>query len=105
MEQIEPIYQVTLYSDYKSSQGRYAICDGNGDVLWYGKLFDGPLEQSSGEQLTGTIEADETFIGGSEKNKHAHKRTDNNQGRSVKTKIPVAGVVQRGGALKQLCNG
>jgi len=55
---------------------------------------------TSTEQLSGTIEADETFIGGSEKNKHAHKRTDNNQGRSVKTKTPVAGVVQRGGELR-----
>jgi transposase-like protein len=51
-------------------------------------------------KLSGVIEADETFLGGNEKNKHANKKTDNNQGRSVKTKTPVAGIKERGGKLK-----
>ncbi len=54
----------------------------------------------SEEKLSGTIEADETFMGGNEKNKHAHKKTEGNQGRSVKTKSAVAGVIQRGGELR-----
>lgn len=52
------------------------------------------------EQLTGTIEADETFIGGSEKNKHKSKKIDNAQGRSVKGKSAVAGLLERGGELR-----
>lgn len=52
------------------------------------------------EKLKGIIEADETFIGGKEENKHKHKRTKGTQGRSVKTKSAVAGLVQRGGELR-----
>lgn len=52
------------------------------------------------EKLTGICEADETFIGGEEKNKHKHKRTEGTQGRSVKTKTPVAGIIERGGELR-----
>ncbi len=54
-----------------------------------------PLE----EKLTGTVEVDETYIGGLEKNKHADKKTPDNQGRSTKTKTPVLSVVERGGKV------
>lgn len=57
------------------------------------------LGMENTEKLSGIIEADETFIGGAEKNKHFKSQTAANQGRSVKTKTPVAGVVQRGGKL------
>lgn len=55
------------------------------------KSFDAPMQ--------GIIEIDETYVGGAEKNKHKSKRTPNNQGRSIKTKTPVFGMVERGGRV------
>lgn len=52
------------------------------------------------EKLSGTIEADEHFVGGKEKNKHKSKKTEGVQGRSIQTKAPVAGLVQRGGDVR-----
>ncbi len=38
---------VTLYTDAKASYGNYAICDKDGNALWYGKFFP---EDNAGEQ-------------------------------------------------------
>lgn len=54
--------------------------------------------QSFNRPLDGEIEADETFIGGKEKNKHAHQRTGGKQG--GKGKIAVLGILERGGELR-----
>jgi len=51
-------------------------------------------------KIRGTVEADETYIGGKERNKHLNKRTKNAQGRSAKSKVPVAVLVERAGRVR-----
>ncbi len=51
------------------------------------------------DPLSGNVEVDKSYYGGEEKNKHASKRTSNNQGRSTKTRTAVFGMVERGGNL------
>lgn len=50
-------------------------------------------------ELTNTVEMDETYVGGKNKNRHADKKIEHSQGRSVKDKTPVFGMVERGGKL------
>lgn len=51
------------------------------------------------DQLGNTVEIDETYVGGKNKNRHADKRVDGSQGRSAKDKTPVLGMVERKGKL------
>ena len=50
-------------------------------------------------ELNGEVEVDETYVGGKNKNRHASKKVRNSQGRSVKDKAPVLGMVERNGKL------
>lgn len=52
------------------------------------------------EKLDGIVEADETFIGGKNKNRHRDKKVEKSQGRSFKDKTPVLGLLQRNGNLR-----
>lgn len=53
--------------------------------------------------LSNEVEVDETYVGGKNKNKHNAKKVEGTQGRSVKDKAPVFGMVERGGKLNAKC--
>lgn len=54
------------------------------------------LNVKNPELLTGSVQADETFVGGKNKNRHSDKKVHESQGRSVKDKTPVFGMVHEG---------
>lgn len=51
-------------------------------------------------ELEGTVEVDETFVGGKNRNRHKDKKVPLSQGRSFKDKTPVFGAIERGGLLR-----
>ena len=59
------------------------------------------IEVDRTEPLSGTVEIDETYVGGKEKNKHASKRVKGSQGAgSAKSKTVVLGIIERNGNLR-----
>lgn len=54
--------------------------------------------RSFNRPLDGMVEADETFVGGKEKNKHASRRTGGKQGGAGK--VAVLGILEREGELR-----
>ena len=50
-------------------------------------------------KLEGTVQIDETFVGGKNKNRHWDKKVKNAQGRSFKDKTPVFGMKQTDGKV------
>lgn len=49
--------------------------------------------------LAGTVEIDETYVGGKKSNQHAKKKRAGSRGRGTVDKKPVVGVLQRGGPV------
>ena len=53
-------------------------------------------------ELNGEVEVDETYVGGKNKNRHASKKVRSSQGRSVKDKAPVLGMVSKESVMKNV---
>ena len=64
------------------------------------RLRNASTARSFQSPLKNIVEIDETYLGGKEKNKHISKRTEGTTGRSVKTKAPVLGLIERRGYVK-----
>lgn len=52
------------------------------------------------KQMFGVISADESFVGGKNKNRHSDKKVEGSQGRSHKDKTPVLGVMSYKGDIR-----
>lgn len=57
------------------------------------------LNNDENDNIDGEVEVDETFVGGKNKNRHKDKKVERCQGRSFKDKVPVFGMIKRGGIL------
>jgi hypothetical protein len=53
----EKIQYVTLFVDAKASSGRFAICDSDGEPVWYGRLFDEASGEQSADELSVALKA------------------------------------------------
>lgn len=58
------------------------------------------LKDNDTSQLKNVVQADETFVGGKNKNRHADKKIQESQGRSTKDKTPIFGIYEMGGKVK-----
>lgn len=59
-------------------------------------------EQKAPQMLTGITQADESFVGGKNKNRHKDKKVKESQGRSVKDKTPIFGLLNNGQVINQV---
>lgn len=53
------------------------------------------LKEKAPQALKGVVEADETYVGGKNANRHLNKKVKGSQGTRSKDKAPVVGIVQR----------
>lgn len=70
------------------------------DTAWFMLMRLRKAMIEYGELLEGIIEADETYVGGKNKNRHSDKKTKGGQGRGGEDKTPVIGILERGGRVK-----
>lgn len=57
------------------------------------------FEIENNSVLSNEVEIDETYVGGKNKNRHKNKKVKNSQGRSMKDKAAVLGMLERNGRL------
>jgi len=70
------------------------------DTAWYMLMRLRKALTEYGDLLEGIVEADETYVGGKNKNRHTDKKTEGGQGRGGDDKTAVIGLLERGGVVR-----
>jgi transposase-like protein len=94
------IYLITSHKKGIASTQLALDIDVTQKTAWFmlHRLRHAAKTKSFNAPLKGEVEADETFMGGKEKNKHQHKKTPGSQGGAHKA--VVFGMLERGGELR-----
>ena len=58
------------------------------------------LKEDNSNKLEGHVQVDETYVGGKNKNRHADKKIEGNQGRAAMDKTPVVGLITKEGKVR-----
>lgn len=90
---------IYLFTSHKRGISSYQLANDIGvtqKTAWFmlSRIRYAMEHESFVKSMEGTIEVDETFIGGKNKNRHWDKKVKNSQGRSFKDKIPVLGLLE-----------
>ena len=66
-------------------------------TAWFmlSRLRYGMVHPNFLKEFTDTVECDETYVGGKNKNRHKDKKVEQSQGRSYKDKTPIFGMLER----------
>lgn len=64
------------------------------------RIREAMYDAQSETQLKGTVQADESYVGGKNRNRHLDKQYEHSQGRSVNGKTPVVGLKEVNGRVK-----
>jgi transposase-like protein len=95
---------IFLLNTHKKGISSYQLANDLGITqksAWFmlGRIRNAFKPEKSKRKASGEFQVDESFIGGKNKNRHIGKKIFQSQGRSVKDKTPVFGLLETGGKV------
>lgn len=97
------LYAISMLLNHKRGISSYQLADDLGisqKTAWYMlHRIRESMSMENNHTLSDEVEIDEAFVGGKNKNRHKDKKVEKCQGRSYKDKVPVFGILERGGKL------
>lgn len=97
------LYAIIMIANRKNAISSYQLAD-DLDIpqktAWYMlHRIRTAMAKENNQKLSGDVEIDETFVGGKNINRHKDKKVEKCQGRNYKDKVPVFGILERGGKV------